>query len=90
MAMGNRKIGLGVMGWADMLILLGIPYASHEATELADRLMRFIQDRTRETSEELAQSRLHSPTGRQAILPAASHCVMPPEPALRPREPFPS
>jgi len=61
MAMGNRKIGLGVMGWADMLILLGIPYASHEATELADRLMRFIQDRTRETSEELAQSRAPFP-----------------------------
>lgn len=54
---GNRKIGLGVMGWADMLIELGIPYASDEAVALAKKLMRFIKDRAWEASKNLAKTR---------------------------------
>jgi ribonucleoside-diphosphate reductase alpha chain len=54
---GNRKIGLGVMGWADMLILLGIPYNRKDAFTLARRLMRFIRDTAREASVELAGKR---------------------------------
>lgn len=53
----NRKIGLGVMGWADMLIKLEIPYNSEEAVQLAERLMKFISDEARVKSKELAQKK---------------------------------
>lgn len=54
---GNRKIGLGVMGWADMLIQLGIPYDSERALDLAREIMKFIKDKARETSIRLAEER---------------------------------
>lgn len=53
----NRKIGLGVMGWADLLIKLGISYGSSEATGLADEVMGFISREALQTSMELAQKR---------------------------------
>jgi ribonucleoside-diphosphate reductase alpha chain len=52
---GNRKIGLGVMGWADMLILLGIPYNHKSAFKLARHLMKFIRDTARQSSVEIAE-----------------------------------
>lgn len=54
---GNRKIGLGVMGWADMLIKLGVRYNSPAAFELAKEVMSFIRDRARAASAELARER---------------------------------
>jgi len=54
---GNRKIGLGVMGWADMLVELDIPYNSQEALDLAEDLMRFINDTAHKESEELGKLR---------------------------------
>jgi len=54
---GNRKIGLGVMGWADMLILLGISYNSKKAFDLGRNLMKFISDKARQASVELAEVR---------------------------------
>lgn len=57
MTLGNRKIGLGVMGWADMLILLGIPYNAEEAIELAQKVMRFINEEGHNASRELAGKR---------------------------------
>lgn len=57
MTLANRKIGLGVMGWADMLILLGIPYDSEEAIDLARNLMRFINEQGHQASRDLATSR---------------------------------
>ncbi|MEM3507586.1 MAG: adenosylcobalamin-dependent ribonucleoside-diphosphate reductase, partial [Candidatus Bathyarchaeia archaeon] len=52
---GNRKIGLGVMGFADMLIKLGIPYDSNEALQLAEKVMNFIQEEAIKKSIELAE-----------------------------------
>jgi ribonucleoside-diphosphate reductase alpha chain len=51
----TRKVGLGVMGFAEMLILLGIPYESGEALRIADEVMGFIQNESRAMSEELGR-----------------------------------
>jgi len=52
-----RRIGLGVMGWADMLILLGIPYNSPQALKLAETVMHFISTEGRKMSMELGMKR---------------------------------
>jgi ribonucleoside-diphosphate reductase alpha chain len=57
MTFGNRKIGLGVMGWADMLIMLGISYDSEDAIQLAQQTMKFIRDQGHAASFELAKRR---------------------------------
>lgn len=53
----NRKIGLGVMGWADLLILLGIAYDSDEAIGLGEEVMRIISREATEASVDLARQR---------------------------------
>jgi len=67
---GNRKIGLGVMGWADMLILLGIPYNHKKAFRFARELMKFIQNKAKETSVELAEKRGVFPNFKGSIYDA--------------------
>ncbi len=62
-----RRIGLGVMGWADMLIRLGIRYDSNEAILLAEEVMSFITNNARKMSEELAVERGAFPEFRNSI-----------------------
>ena len=57
MTKSNRKIGLGVMGFADMLLRLDVPYDSDEACRIAGEIMAFIHDEARAASEELARER---------------------------------
>jgi ribonucleoside-diphosphate reductase alpha chain len=57
MAKGNRKIGLGVMGFADLLVRLGIPYDSEEALRTGEELMLFVEEKGWESSAELAGKR---------------------------------
>ncbi|HQP48579.1 MAG TPA: adenosylcobalamin-dependent ribonucleoside-diphosphate reductase, partial [Spirochaetota bacterium] len=55
--MANRKIGLGIMGFADMLIMMDVPYDSEEAIEIAEKVMSAIQSESRTMSRELAVER---------------------------------
>lgn len=57
MTFGNRKIGLGVMGWADMLIALKVAYNSEEAVVLGEQVMKFINEEGHKASEGLATTR---------------------------------
>jgi ribonucleoside-diphosphate reductase alpha chain len=67
MAHGNRKIGLGVMGFADMLILLGAPYNSEAGLEIGGRVMRFIHERGWAASTEIARERGVFPNFERSI-----------------------
>jgi len=66
-AKANRRIGLGIMGWADLLFTLGIPYDSQAALDLADRLMAFIEETGHDQSARLAEERGPFPNWSRSI-----------------------
>jgi ribonucleoside-diphosphate reductase alpha chain len=66
----NRKIGLGVMGWADLLFQLGVPYNSDEALALADKVMSFVQREAGAASKLLAEERGAFPAYAQSVFAA--------------------
>lgn len=57
MVRGNRKIGLGIMGWADMLLQMNISYGSEEAVSLGEKIMKFVKDEAEKKSVELSEKR---------------------------------
>jgi len=57
MVRSNRKVGLGIMGWADMLVQMGIAYNSSQATSLAEEIMKFVHEEAEAASLKLAHSR---------------------------------
>ncbi len=73
MALGNRRIGLGVMGFAEMLILMGVPYDSNEAVAVAEKLMSFINKEAHIVSEKLGKEKGNFPNFDKSIWKKAKH-----------------
>ena len=74
-----RRIGLGVMGWADMLVRLGIAYDSEEAIAMARTVMGFLNEESRNASEKLAESRGVFPEWERSIWGAEKTCARAPD-----------
>ncbi len=67
LAQNIRRVGLGVMGWADMLVRLGIAYDSPEGVDLGRKVMEFLNEESRNASEKLAETRGVFPAWEESI-----------------------
>lgn len=74
-----RRIGLGVMGWADALIKLDIPYMSDEAVELGRKMMAFVDEEAKRASEKLAEQRGAFPEWERSIWGPDATCARRPD-----------
>ena len=74
--LGNRKIGLGVMGFADVLVSLSVRYNSDKAVELAEKIGGFLTERAHRASRELAESRGSFPNWAGSVWDTRSHRPM--------------